>query len=159
MRLNGSELPSGLSLPLPRGGLLLRCCDSNSRNCCWCSRFLIRKIFGIVTWRRERCTTLSLCYHYIEVVSEPLPCFAVQSRSRSRHNKQEHVWSGARHVSTVLYTTVSYSRVLSEQMVTTASDESRQTVKSTCCGLSRGDSSLSVLAPCLTPIIHDRRGD
>lgn len=24
-------------------------CDSNKRSCCWCKRFLIRKIFGILT--------------------------------------------------------------------------------------------------------------
>lgn len=41
---------------------------------------------------------------------------------------QEHVWSGAKHVSTVLYTIVSCSRVLGEQMVTTASEESRKTL-------------------------------
>lgn len=41
---------------------------------------------------------VTLHYHYIEVVSEPLPCSAVKSRSRSRHNKlQEHVRSEAKH--------------------------------------------------------------
>lgn len=29
--------------------LLRRFCASNKRNCCWCNRFLIKNIFGIVT--------------------------------------------------------------------------------------------------------------
>lgn len=68
---------------------------------------------------------VTLHYHYIEVVSELLSCSAVKSRSRSRHNEQEHVWAEANHVSTVLYTTVSCSRVLGERTATTASEGSR----------------------------------
>lgn len=52
MRLSGSELSSGLSL--------LFLSDSNDL-CCWCSRFLIRKIFGILTVLR---TELSFTYTY-----------------------------------------------------------------------------------------------
>lgn len=48
---SGDGLPSGglASGEFPSSKLLgLECCASDNRNCCWCSRFLIRKIFGIM---------------------------------------------------------------------------------------------------------------
>lgn len=54
---NGSLCPSPLGLsssssrsPSWRSFLLLsKFCDSNNFNCCWCNRFLIKNIFGILS--------------------------------------------------------------------------------------------------------------
>lgn len=61
IRLSGSEEPNGLSLG-PRGGLLPRCCASMSLSCCWWSRFLIKKILGMLRrcgWARYQRVTFA----------------------------------------------------------------------------------------------------
>lgn len=108
MRLSGSELPNGLSLPLPSGGLLLVCCDSSSRNC-WCSRFLIRKIFGIVIWCWERCTTLSLTLPLHRSGVNELRCYEYSQDCDTMRRKKRNAQS---ETLSVTITKISCLRVL-----------------------------------------------
>uniref|UniRef100_A0A8W7PU26 Uncharacterized protein n=1 Tax=Anopheles coluzzii TaxID=1518534 RepID=A0A8W7PU26_ANOCL len=64
---SGSLLPTSLPPPLPTASSttllpppppgpewVFFCASSTSRSCCWCSRFLIRKIFGMLLPVRAR---------------------------------------------------------------------------------------------------------
>lgn len=48
----------------------MRFCDSNKRNCCWCRRFLIRKIFGILEPVYSTCVQLCFSQFFVGFVTE-----------------------------------------------------------------------------------------
>lgn len=73
---------------------------------------------------------VTLHYHYIEVVSEPLSCSAVQSRSRARHNNLQETRLGR---SKARQYDLAHNNVILEStwrtdLATTASERSRRTL-------------------------------